>query len=155
MRGRRKPTALKLLQGNPGKEKLPEREPKPTEGAPRRPRGLSKLAGEEWARLVERCLAMRVLTEVDDRMLEITARAYAEYDELSKIVAEHGYTYETNTKNGHRVVARPEVKLAADAWRRYERGLTHFGLSPSTRAKVQTVGNPGDKPRKIDKYVVR
>lgn len=148
----RQPTKLRVLRGNPSKRPLPKNEPEPREGEPKRPSGLSKAASEEWSRLVELTLGMRVLTEADGRMLEITARAYAEYDALAKIVAKEGYTYETDTKNGHRVVARPEVAMAADAWRRYERGLSHFGLSPSTRGKVQTVASEGDTPKKGARY---
>lgn len=32
---------------------------------------------------------------------------------------------------------RPEVKMASDAWRRVQRMLTEFGLTPSSRSKVK------------------
>lgn len=149
----RQPTKLRILRGNPSKRPLPKNEPDPKEARPPKPRGLKGEAAAEWNRLVDRTASMRVLTEVDDRMLEITARAYAEYDALAKIVSAEGFTYETDTKNGHRIVARPEVAMASDAWRRYERGLSHFGLSPSTRGKVQTAKPADDgKASKGRKY---
>ena len=39
----------------------------------------------------------------------------------------------------------------ADAWRRYVAGLAHFGLSPSSRGKVQ-VAAPVDPASKGSKY---
>jgi P27 family predicted phage terminase small subunit len=35
---------------------------------------------------------------------------------------------------------RPEVKMASDAWRRMQRMLTEFGLTPSSRSKLDLPG---------------
>ena len=51
-RGRKPtPTAIKDLEGNPGKRKLNENEPKPEKKAPACPKWLSKDARKEWHRL--------------------------------------------------------------------------------------------------------
>lgn len=52
MAGRKpKPTALKELEGNPGKRKLNKKEPMPGKGMPDCPKWLLPDAQEEWKRL--------------------------------------------------------------------------------------------------------
>lgn len=59
-----KPTALKVLQGNPGKRSLPKNEPKPPVGCGK-PAGLSKRAGVVWDHVVPELIAQRVATTLD------------------------------------------------------------------------------------------
>lgn len=151
MTGRpRVPTKLRVLRGNPGKRPLPVNEPQPDAGRPRKPRHVTGIAAEEWNRLTELTMAMQVLTEADGPMLEATVIAYAEVRRATTVLNRKGITYSARTKSGVRTYARPEVAIRADAWRRYVTGLSHFGLSPSTRGKVQTVApdRPQSKARK-------
>ena len=54
MAGRKpKPTALKKLEGNPGKRKLNTKEPVPAKGMPEGPKWLLPEAKEEWKRLCQ------------------------------------------------------------------------------------------------------
>ena len=59
-----KPTALKVLQGNPGKRKLPKGEPTPAVGCVPPP-GLSKRARLVWDQIVPELIAQRVATTLD------------------------------------------------------------------------------------------
>ena len=53
-RGRKpKPTALKVLEGNPGKRPLNELEPKPKKQAPSCPSWLEPEAKKEWRRMAK------------------------------------------------------------------------------------------------------
>ncbi len=64
--GRRpKPTALKVLQGNPGQRKLNTREPKPPAGVVVRPGHLSGAAVAIWDELAPIAMAMGTLTPAD------------------------------------------------------------------------------------------
>ena len=55
MAGRKpKPTALKKLEGNPGKRKLNTKEPAPAKGMPDCPKWLLPEAKEEWKRLCQK-----------------------------------------------------------------------------------------------------
>ena len=66
MAGRKpKPTALKKLEGNPGKRKLNTKEPIPAKGMPNCPEWLLPEAKKEWERLADLMNQMGVLTEVD------------------------------------------------------------------------------------------
>src|SRR5213082_2440861 len=72
MPGRRpKPTAQKKLEGNPGKRKLNDREPKFANTAPARPDDmlLDELEREIWRRELPLLLSSKVLTEADGHCL--------------------------------------------------------------------------------------
>ena len=65
-RGRKpKPTAMKELEGNPGKHPLNASEPKPKKKAPACPKWLEPEAKKEWKRLAPSLEAMGVLTQAD------------------------------------------------------------------------------------------
>ena len=54
-RGRKPtPTALKVLEGNPGKRKLNDNEPRPEKKAPSCPKWLEPEAKKEWRRLAKK-----------------------------------------------------------------------------------------------------
>lgn len=58
-RGRKpKPTAMKELEGNPGKHPLNTSEPKPNKKAPACPKWLEPEAKKEWRRLAKQMEAM-------------------------------------------------------------------------------------------------
>jgi P27 family predicted phage terminase small subunit len=138
------PTTLKLVKGNPGRRALNKSEPKPRNGNPKKPDHLELLdfASTEWDRIskLTSLKHARVLTVADGPILEATCMAYARWRAAELAITEEGLTYETTNQGGGVMIRkRPEVEIAADAWRRYVAGLTHFGLSPATRAKVQTV----------------
>lgn len=65
-----KPTALRILQGNPGKRKLNKNEPKPESGA-KMPAWMEAdpFLVAEWKRHAPRLKALGLLTEVDDDAL--------------------------------------------------------------------------------------
>lgn len=61
-RGRKpKPTALKILEGNPGKRPINENEPIPPKGTVKCPTWLEPEAKKEWKRLAPSLEAMGVL----------------------------------------------------------------------------------------------
>jgi len=62
-RGRKpKPTAMKELEGNPGKHPLNTSEPKPNKKAPACPKWLEPEAKKEWRRLAKQMEAIGILT---------------------------------------------------------------------------------------------
>jgi phage terminase small subunit len=78
VRGRKpKPTALKVLEGNPGKRPLNEKEPQPKRQAPRCPSWLEPEAKKEWKRMAKTLEAIGVLTQVDKAAFAGYCQAYA------------------------------------------------------------------------------
>ncbi len=77
-RGRKpKPTAVKALEGNPGKRPLNEHEPKPDAALPAMPQGLTGDARKCWEALAEEMHRIGILTSIDGHGLESYCRLYA------------------------------------------------------------------------------
>ena len=77
-RGRKpKPTAVKVLEGNPGKRSLNTNEPKPVKKAPRCPAWLEDEAKKEWKRMAKQMEQLGILTEIDMAAFAGYCQAYA------------------------------------------------------------------------------
>src|SRR5512138_3920234 len=80
MRGRKaKPTALKELEGNPGKRKLNYKEPKPEVVIPSCPNHLKGVARQEWNRITKELAKLKLITVVDRAALAAYCTAYKDY----------------------------------------------------------------------------
>jgi phage terminase small subunit len=138
-----KPTALKLLQGNPGKREINRKEPRPEAGKPEIPGWFSSddLATPEsiYNDLADQLMAMRVLTVADQQALADLADKIALCRRL-RVEMFSGFSYETTTKTGS-IMRRikPEVSAFSDLSRQVRQGLTDFGLTPGSRTKIQKV----------------
>lgn len=105
------------------------------------PKHLPETARLLWKWLAPRLDEMQTLTKVDGPALELLCDAYAEYRSARAVIDAEGATYEAVTEAGATMVRqRPEVAIAADAWRRVRAMLTEFGLTPSSRSKVSALG---------------
>ena len=91
MAGRKpKPTAIKKLEGNPGKRKLNTKEPIPVKGMPTCPEWLLPEAKKEWDRLADLMNQMNAESELnfnnggDSRVMGIVEAAAAgkAYDDI-------------------------------------------------------------------------
>ena len=97
MAGRKpKPTALKELEGNPGKRKLNKKEPMPGKGMPDCPKWLLPEAKEEWKRLCQKLSEMGVLTEVDMAAFAAYCQSYARWKEAQEHIDSEGSIFETD-----------------------------------------------------------
>jgi len=115
MKGRHtKPTALKVLQGNPGKGPLPKNEPKPT-GRAVKPEWLAPDAAAVWDQYAPIVEKMGLLTDAD-------AETFARWCQLS---AEF---------------RRLQSKFPAAKMTRMDNLESRFGLDPSSRARLGASG---------------
>lgn len=97
MAGRKpKPTAVKKLEGNPGKRKLNKKEPIPAKGMPECPDWLLPEAKKEWERLADLMNQMGVLTEVDMAAFAAYCQSYARWKEAQEHITSDGSTFETD-----------------------------------------------------------
>lgn len=132
-----KPTALKIVQGNPGKRALNKREPKPARKKPTCPQWLSKEAKKAFRELARYLDNAGIITIVDGKALELLTEAYSEWKAARQVVQEKGATYSTITLQGAEMIRpRPEVGIAQDAWKRIKSILPEFGLTPSARVRL-------------------
>ena len=130
-----KPTALKLLEGNPGHQKVNRREPKPPEGMPTRPEWLLPEAKREWVRVTSDLASLGLLVRVDRARLAGYCQAWARAVKYEQYIEEHGETFVSG--NGYRQ-AVPEVAMLEKAWERVKAFGASFGLSPVDRTKLST-----------------
>lgn len=86
-----------------------------------------------WRELAGQAHALGVLALGDGRALELTVRAFVEYQAADAIVRSTGVLLEKED-GGFR--GNPACSVRADAWRRYMAGLMQFGLTPAGRRRV-------------------
>lgn len=144
----RKPTTLKVLEGNRGKQKL-HPEPQPVRIAPDPPEHLPAMARQMWHQLAPELDRLGLLTAIDGAALEAACVAYARAVAADAILNERGQTQEVKqwdkAKEEYVVIAekaRPEVAIADRSWRRFRSFCVEFGLTPASRGKL-TAFNPG------------
>jgi len=132
-RGRKpKPTALKKLEGNPGKRPLNENEPKPA-GVPVCPDWLEDEAKAEWARTGGILADMGVLTEIDVTAFAGYCQAYARWREAEEFLTQHGSII--RTPNGY-LQQVPQVSIAQTNLKIMLKFCEQFGLTPSARSRI-------------------
>lgn len=131
-----KPHALKVLEGTDRLDRRPANIPTPSIGRPKKPSHLKGIGRKAWEHFADELIGLKVLTPKDGTALELLCDAYVEWTEARELVREHGLTYTTTTELGVSIRPRPEVRIAADAWRRMHRMLVEFGLTPAARTRV-------------------
>ena len=143
MRGRPpKPTALRILQGNPGKRLLNQKEPQPQKALLKCPRWLNKFAREEWASVVPELHRLGLLTKLDEKALACYCQAYSRLRQAETVIAKKGITFKT--PNGF-VQKRPEVTIAREAMQLMKAFAAEFGLTPSSRTRLHvSVGSTSE-----------
>jgi len=132
------PTALKMLRGNPGKQKLNKREPVPRRARIMTPGYLTVPEREIFARL------RRELTSMDPPILTV-----ADVDMLAMLSKNLALTIKADIKmqtgivvGKNRMDISPWMKIKREAEKAAMGQLAHFGLSPSSRSRLQ-VGSDG------------
>jgi len=130
------PKQLKALRGTLRKSRQNPAEPKPPRSRPRAPKSLPEEGRKLWRDLVSVLDGARIMTRADVTALLLLCEAWSEYREADDDVKQNGLAYISATANGSIKRPNPSVGIRADAWRRVERMLGRFGLTPSDRTKV-------------------
>ena len=155
----RKPTALKKLKGTLQPCRTNKLEPNPEVQIPEMPETLKGTDAGSWETLGKKLKAMGVITDLDQMAFELLCGVYAEYvalrsalwvEDVSRpgnYIYEPMYEVSVTNKDGSTneyMKTRPEVAILSDAWRRLDKMLSNFGLTPSARSKV-TMTDGGTK----------
>lgn len=145
MAGRRpKPTAAKLLAGNPGHRPLNLNEPKPT-GVPTCPRHLDAQARAEWKRMSAELRACGLLTLVDRAAFAAYCQCWSRWVTAEQGIAKHGMV--VKAPSGY-PVQNPYVGIANTALDQLRKYLIEFGMTPAARSKV----NAPHQPKEEDEF---
>jgi len=139
MAGRpRKPTALRVIEGNRGKRPLPVNEPKPAPIAPACPTWLLADAKKEWRRLAPELENMGLLTRVDMAVLASYCQSFARWKQAEQALKKHGQI--AITPNGFEQASAWET-IAKQRHRDMLACAKEFGFTPASRAKVSVSKN--------------
>ncbi len=148
MRGRKpKPTALKLIEGNPGKRPINGREPKPPSGVPTCPSHLSASAKAEWKRLARTLNDIGLLTQIDRTVLAAYCQAYGRWVEAERRLAETPPILKTPA--GY-VQISPWITISNKQVELMTRLMAELGLSPTSRSRLSVQVPTGAKPWEWD-----
>ncbi|MBR0079634.1 MAG: phage terminase small subunit P27 family [Synergistaceae bacterium] len=128
-----KPTAIKILEGNPGKRKLNENEPKPLKKAPPCPKWLEPEAKKEWRRLAKALEAMGVLTEADMAAFAGYCQSYARWKEAEERITDRGLVIRTPSGYPQQV---PYISIAQQYLKLMQQFAEQFGLTPAARSRI-------------------
>lgn len=142
-----KPTVLKVLEGNPGKQKLNANEPRPPalDAAPSPPKRLLPEAKKEWKRLAPTLVGLGLLTGADLAAFTELCQNYAYYlitDKKILDLGDAGVTAMQKTPSGY-VQQHPLLSLRRQYYDQWRKGLADFGLTPASRARL-VVGEDGN-----------
>ena len=141
MAGRKpKPTAVKRLEGNPGKRNINTKEPNPGKGIPDCPKWLIPDAREEWEILCEKLNQMGVLTEIDRAAFAAYCQSYARWKEAQDHINSEGSTYVS--ENGMQR-PNPWVAISNTEQRLMMQAASEFGLTPSSRSRIMAASGIG------------
>lgn len=147
-----KPTALKVLEGNPGKRALNLADGvNPRVEIPTAPKHLGREARKEWVRIAPLLEELGLISGLDRAALALYCQAVGRLWELEtafngkvKLLVDQGVEYSdavyrtsfTATPSGYEQQS-VLVQLIGSHRLQVHRHLAHFGLSPAARARVQ------------------
>lgn len=149
------PTHLRLVRGNPSKRAINKSEPKPPSGVPPTPKYFDKQGKYWFKRMAEELNALGVMSQLDARALELLVEAYIEYRHHCDTLEREGYTYavyseenpdERKEREIRMIKPHPAAMMKADVWKRIRAMLAEFGMTPSSRSKVNVTGPDADDP---------
>ena len=129
-----KPTGLKLVQGNPGHQKLPQNEPKPRPILPDPPTFLNKAARNIWNELLPELEYMGTLTAADQATFAGFCRAYELAQRTSRYLDRNGLTM--TAPSGYSQ-ARPEVSICNKAWDAVAKFGAELGIGAASRSRIE------------------
>lgn len=144
-----KPTALKLLQGNPGGRPINRLEPKPELAIPTCPDELCDDAKLEWNRLAPYLLRMGMITEADRGAFAGYCQAFGRWIEAERYLRIEGEILRSDKNN---LVQNPRLWVANRALEQMYKFMGEFGLSPSSRTRLKVSPPVEDE---MDEYLKR
>jgi P27 family predicted phage terminase small subunit len=131
-----KPTALKLIEGNPGKRPVPKGEPRPLEVAPELPTWLPGRARDAWIELAPELERLGLLTAIDGPAFAAACITWGMAREAAEEIRIDGVT-DFDEHNG-RLRKHPATQVLRDNLAAYRQWCAEFGLTPAARARLAT-----------------
>lgn len=133
-----KPTALKILRGNPGKRRLNTNEPQPEVGLGGPPEWLLPAAVEEWNRVAPELVKLKVATLIDESALAAYCQAFAHYLAAEEAIAREGMTITLYGESGNERAVQPSpyIAISLKMQEKMRQFGGQFGLMPAARSAL-------------------
>ena len=140
MRGRKpKPTALKVLFGNPGRRPLNEHEPEHPTIDPTLPTELVEPAArDEWLRIVP-TLTRGHCTTVDRAVLLGYCLKFGQWQALEVEAAKHPFVVKSASGSP---IPNPALTMANRAFALVLKAASELGITPSSRSRILAIPTP-------------
>jgi P27 family predicted phage terminase small subunit len=149
----RKPTALRIIEGNREKRPIPKNEPRPRRGIPKPPSHLDAYALDEWHRITPELDAIGMLTTVDGITLAAYCACVSRWRQAEEAIQRMKNrdaltgALMIKTSNGN-AIQNPLIGVANRAMHMAIRFAAEFGMSPAARARLADIlpdndGNTG------------
>lgn len=148
MRGRKpKPLSLLRLSGSKKAVYNRTREPVLLSATPERPSYLSEEAGVCWDEILELLEPMRVVTLADGISLALMAEYLLQWKRATEDLKRYGRITVERDADGKPLKTKtsPWVKMQIDYGVLLFRLMGEFGMTPATRARIETIG--ASKPK--------
>lgn len=142
-----KPTALRLLEGNPGKRAINKQEPRPPVRDPKMPQWLGRKARRLWRRLAPELQARAGMSDWDAEAFAVLCEAVEMYGAAVQDIHERGQILEETRTRYNRdgsVFSKetvrsknPSVQIARDSAHTIRAYAQEFGMTPSARSGIK------------------
>jgi P27 family predicted phage terminase small subunit len=148
MGNKRKPDALKLVQGTARRDRSNPDAPQASSGVMVAPDWLSDRACEIFANTAAILSRMGVGSPDDTAALAMLASRLEEVEICTAVIEDAGRVYERKNDAGEveMIRARPEVSQRSEAMRHAQALLSEFGLTPAARSKVSVNSGKRENP---------
>lgn len=124
-----------MFKVNPERENKNEAKPPP--GDPSKPPWLDEYGDEAWGYFSELLRGMRVLTVADEAALCQLCMAYSNWRQAAEKVVQFGQVTVRDGAKG-KLIERNRYDLVARDWfDRFKQMLIEFGLTPSSRSRLE------------------
>ena len=143
----RKPTKLKILQGNPGRRPINKNEPQPEAFTGEAPKNLSRAEKKIWEQCAPGLLEMGFLTTLDVLEFARYCQFQAQYEAAMKFLEENGLTYDYKGL----ACPFPQVSIAKTFGALARQISAKFGMTPADRSGLKC-SKPKEKSA-FDKFL--
>jgi phage terminase small subunit len=151
-----KPTEVRKREGNPGRRPFPANEPAYPPGVPEKPKKLSRPGSKVWDELVDEMAGAAILRRIDQRALaqlsedealldEAYSGVWQMVDALKKKAKAEGKALPGGALLGLLSMTSGRLAMASvrDLAARVIIERREFGLTPSSRSRIETIDGAG------------
>lgn len=133
-----KPTALKLVQGNPGKRKIDKAQVSPDalSDVPEPPEWFGEIAVAAWQQVAPWLIEAKILTATDLHNLEAFCMAYQRWREAQADITKNGII----VKGAKQEIKNPACTVANETMRQMATFGSALGLDPAARSRLKPGG---------------